>query len=196
MINRLKLLVCQCCCFSQMSERSQFLQSTACIHLSNKAMLFAIRGVPCNCAIVQLWFRVKRFDYSPIATVVAVIAIIYASVFTIQNIAICNEYSPTNHLVLLSNTILKLHSNIVFFFLSFPSCLECSGLPTVLLRCLLEMNSKQRSPFSYTPSSSCIFTFCHFILVCDRRSLNLGPLHGQYLWQVGLNLWPNYGVCF
>lgn len=68
-------------------------------------------------AIVQLWFRVKRFDYSPIATVVAVIAIIYTSVFTIQNIAICSEYSPRNHLVLLSNTILKLHSNIVLFFL-------------------------------------------------------------------------------
>lgn len=49
--------------------------------------------------------------------VVAVIAVIYASVFTIQNIAICNEYSPTNHLVLLSNIILKLHSNIVFFLL-------------------------------------------------------------------------------
>lgn len=62
--------------------------------------------------------------------------------------------------------------NIFSSFLSFCSCLECSGLPTVLPRCLLEMNSKQRSPFLYIPSSFCIFTFCHYILVCDW---NFGP---------------------
>lgn len=43
-----------------------------------------------------------------------------------------------------------------------------SGPPTALHRCWLEMSSRPKSPFSYTPFSSCTFTSCRCILVCDR----------------------------
>lgn len=174
--------------------------SVYCMYLfeSNKEMLFAITSLPFEAPQVQLWFTVKWFNYTPITTdvtVITLITIICAAFFTILNITVCNSGSLNNQ-VLLSNITLKPHPNVSFSVLLIPSCLESSGPPTVLLRCLLEMNSRPRSPFSYTPFSCCIFTFCHFIPVCDWRSVNLGPLHGQYLWEVWLNPRPNCGICF
>lgn len=47
---------------------------------------------------------------------------------------------------------------------------ESSGLPTVLLRCLSEMNSRPKNLSSFILFSFCIFTSCHYILVCELVS--------------------------
>lgn len=65
------------------------------------------------------------------------------------------------------------------------SFLEFSGLHTVLLHCLSEMNLKQRSPFSYIPFSYCTSTSCHYILECDWMTWSCGPFHGQLPWSMG-----------
>lgn len=92
----------------QMNECPQFLQSSARIHLSIQAMLFAIRAVPCNYD--------SGWNDSLTHQLLLIYAVI-ACVFTSQNMSICNEYSATNNQVLFMNMVLKLHSNVVFSLL-------------------------------------------------------------------------------